>query len=297
MREPLDERARGRWHGILPQLGVPARFLNGKHQPCPICGGKDRARFDDKEGRGTFYCSVCGAGSGVHLVMKVNGWRFKEAAERIEAVMGDIPAEGWKPDRSEDQKRQAMRGLWRAALWLNARVGLTEFPPCLRHVDRMRYEDDPPSYHPGMVALVSGPDGRPVTLHRTYLTEMGAKAPVEAPRRQMPGLCGKGASVRLCPPAALLGVSEGIETALAASRLFGIGVWATMNAGLMAEWIPPSEAKEIVIFGDNDAKFGGQAAAYKLAHRLAVMGLTVNVEIPPNVGEDWNDVWLRGMPE
>ena len=47
------ELASGRWHGILTALGVPQEFLTGKHGPCPICGGKDRFRFDNKNGRGT----------------------------------------------------------------------------------------------------------------------------------------------------------------------------------------------------------------------------------------------------
>ena len=306
MREPLSVRAQGRWHGLLPHLGVPVQFLDGRHRPCPICGGKDRARFDNKDGRGTFFCAQCGPGDGVGLVMKVNGWTFKEAAERIEMLVGDVAVVEPKPERSDDQKRRALRELWRrskpieagdpAGLWLKNRVGMEkDFPSCLRFVERLRYEDDEPSYHPGMVALISGPDGRPLGLHRTYLTETGAKAPVEAVRRQMPGPRCLGASVQLCPPAASLGLSEGIETALAAAALFGMPVWATLNTTLMVEWVPPPEVKEVVVFGDNDAKFGGQKAAYTLAHRLAVKGLTVRVEFPEDAGEDWNDVWMRKM--
>ena len=48
-REPLADRARGRWAAILPQLGVSPSALTGKHGPCPLCGGRDRFRFDDKE--------------------------------------------------------------------------------------------------------------------------------------------------------------------------------------------------------------------------------------------------------
>jgi putative DNA primase/helicase len=44
------DAARGRWREILPPLGIPLKFLNGKHQPCPACGGRDRARFDDRRG-------------------------------------------------------------------------------------------------------------------------------------------------------------------------------------------------------------------------------------------------------
>ena len=49
-----------RWLAILPALGVPSHFLRNKHGPCPVCGGKDRFRFDDKDGKGTFFCNGCG---------------------------------------------------------------------------------------------------------------------------------------------------------------------------------------------------------------------------------------------
>jgi putative DNA primase/helicase len=48
---------------------------------------------------------------------------------------------------------------------------------------------------------------------------------------------------------------------------------------------------EVVIFGDNDPMFGGAAAAYALAHRLAVTNrIKVEVKIPDLVGMDWADV-------
>ena len=69
--EPLKDRALGRWRGILPALGVPAKALSNRHGPCPMCGGKDRFRFDDKGGRGTWICSKCGAGDGIELVKRI----------------------------------------------------------------------------------------------------------------------------------------------------------------------------------------------------------------------------------
>jgi putative DNA primase/helicase len=44
-----------------------------------------------------------------------------------------------------------------------------------------------------------------------------------------------------------------------------------------------------VVFGDNDEKYGGQKAAFTLAHRAAVKGIEVSVKIPPDVGTDWLD--------
>lgn len=106
----------------------------------------------------------------------------------------------------------------------------------------------------------------------------------------MPGKVPDGSAIRLCPPAERLGIAEGIETALAAARLFNMPVWAATNATMLAKWQPPDCAREIIVFGDADPAFGGQAAAYSLAHRLAVRDRTVRVELPPQIGTDWADV-------
>ncbi|HGJ5883462.1 primase-helicase zinc-binding domain-containing protein [Arsenophonus sp.] len=71
MRSFIDtvrDRANGNWETILPTFNIP---INKKEGPCPACGGNTRYRFDDKEGRGTYFCSHCGPGTGLDLVMKV----------------------------------------------------------------------------------------------------------------------------------------------------------------------------------------------------------------------------------
>src|ERR1700757_1705274 len=86
------ERARHRWPEILPQLGIETRFLTNKHGPCPICGGKDRFRFDDKDGSGSYFCNQCGPGNGLTLICKKNGWDFKTACAEIDKIIGaDAP--------------------------------------------------------------------------------------------------------------------------------------------------------------------------------------------------------------
>jgi putative DNA primase/helicase len=299
-RIPLKDRARGRWPGILPALGIGKSFLTGKHGPCPLCGGKDRWRWDNREGRGTWICSQCGAGDGIALVMHMNGWEFGEAANRIEAVIGSTPADAPKRERSDQEKRDAMNKLWASSKsveandpsgrYLRRRVGLTSFPSCLRTAFNVRCQSDCPSFHPAMIAMVTGPDGAPSLLHRTYLTVDGHKAPVIEPRRLMPGTFAKGAAIRLAPAGDALGIAEGIETALSASALFGVPCWAAVSAGMLAAWQPPSEAKRIIIFGDNDSNYAGHATAYTLARRLRSDERVVEVQIPAEVGSDWNDV-------
>lgn len=83
------KQACGHWPRILPALGV--KVIKNRHQACPVCGGSDRFRFDDKEGRGTWFCNQCGAGDGLKLVEKVFGVSALEAAGKVSALTGSLP--------------------------------------------------------------------------------------------------------------------------------------------------------------------------------------------------------------
>jgi hypothetical protein len=80
--------ARGRWKDALLAIGVPEQLLNKRQQPCPFCGGRDRFQWKDYQGSGGFICRQCGNGDGFALLMKLYGWSFKEAAARVDEVMG-----------------------------------------------------------------------------------------------------------------------------------------------------------------------------------------------------------------
>jgi len=311
--EPLKDRAMNRWHGILPAIGIPPKALTNRHGPCPICGGKDRFRFDNKGGRGTWICSHCGAGDGIELVKKFLGCDFKEAARRIEQHIGAaaiIVRDFSRPVSTavtNNVQRDDKVKLWNrsklitpddiAGRYLFERCGLTTFPPCLRFAPDERYTEagQRPTWHPMLVAKVDPSDeavafGEKPALHRTYLSPVSGKAEV-AVQRKMMGAMPSGAAVRLSQYTDSLGIAEGIETALSASALFGVPVWAALNANLLQEWTPPKDVTTVYVFGDNDASATGQAAAYTLAHRLKGKGLAVTVEIPARTDTDWNDVW------
>ena len=306
--ERIQDRARGRWRGILDAVGVDPRYLTGKHGPCPICnGGKDRFRFDDKGGDGTFFCTHCGAGNGVDLVMKIRGVAFVEAKRAIEGVIGVAPVIVPKVGRNEEQQRDQMAALWQRASRLDGddlasrylrqrEVELEEWPTMLRYVPDLPHWSDGNvrTLHPAMLAKFVAPDGRSAILHRTYLAEPGVKAklPGEANAKSyMPGKVPARGAVRLAPAAETLGIAEGVETALSASILFSVPVWASLTTGSMVKWEPPPEARNLIIFGDRDDSFAGQNAAFALAYRLRTEGRGVEVRIPdPEDGSDWNDV-------
>ena len=53
----IHQATQHRWQYILPRIGIEPRYLRNTHQPCPICGGKDRFRFDDKDGMRIFWAN------------------------------------------------------------------------------------------------------------------------------------------------------------------------------------------------------------------------------------------------
>lgn len=95
----------GRWSDLLAHFcGLTPEQLSNKHQPCPLCGGTDRYRFDDQDGTGSWFCNQCGgkdqrggAGNGMDLLMRHQGWSYPDACQRIEqhlAVMPEPPIKG-----------------------------------------------------------------------------------------------------------------------------------------------------------------------------------------------------------
>src|SRR5215831_15223152 len=98
------ERAQGRWREILLQFGIEMRFLRNRQGPCPICGGKTRFRFDDLDGRGTWFCNRCGAGNGLQLLMKLKGWDFKTAVCQIDQIIGSESRKEPRPAPPDDWK-------------------------------------------------------------------------------------------------------------------------------------------------------------------------------------------------
>lgn len=318
----LHHAAAGRWPFILAELGIDDSHLRNRHGPCPACGGKDRFRFDDREGRGTWYCNQCGAGDGLRLLQLANGWRFHEALRAAAKVIGlevgsppsitssrpvvapsraCAPAHSVVPARVRELLRTSTtpdlvpdaeaylrsRHLWPLPVGcpLRAHVGVDYFRPgpgqSVQNIGRFA----------ALVARVVDVEGETASAHLTYLRE-GAKARVEAPRKLLSSVAGcRGAAVRLMPiDGSVLGIAEGIETALAASRLHGgLPVWCALNAQLLTKFVPPPEIHRVVIFADADV--AGLRAAWTLRDELEGR---CAVELRAPRAGDWWDVLDEG---
>ena len=307
----------GKWPEILASLGIDSCYLKNKHGPCPICGGKDRFRFDDK-GKGLFFCNQCGSGDGIKLLQLYYGWDFKYALQDIQDAIGEPHIN--RPIRSHnmlstkdlctsDRSKMILK-LWEeshpiipsdpAGQYLVSRgIMLDPCPEAIRIHPQLPYYDDGQliGYYPAMMAKVSNLSGEIVTIHRTYLTSSGQKAPVSSPKKLMSAIrpgASIGSAIRLLDPInGQLAIAEGIESALSFHILSELPAWATLSALGMKSIQLPDSVTEVIIAVDLDASHTGQKAALNLSARLMEEGRRVKRIFPESIGDDFNDILLE----
>jgi len=306
-----EVHARIAWPAVLEQLGIDKHFLRLKKAgPCPACGGRDRYVFDDRHGRGDFYCRGCGAGDGFQLLQRVHGWSFRDALNRVAAIAGlagpraastEIarPAPTHRPAQPTRRVREILdhacepgdaadvvpyllsRHLWPlpSTCTLRAHASL-EYWQERRRLGR----------YSALLAEIRDLDGELVTLHVTFLAK-GAKLTGVEPRKILSPLTDRlGCAARLAPiTGEVLGIAEGIETALAAHQLHGVTTWAALNTPLLAKFEPPPAIRTLVIFADRDAP--GLEAAARLIERLQGR-VRAELRVPPAPAKDWADVLM-----
>jgi putative DNA primase/helicase len=303
--DDVTTRVTGRWPSVLKELGIDEKFLRNQHGSCPLCGGTDRYRFDDIDGRGTYFCQGCGAGNGWTLVQKYFGVNFAKAAEMIVPLVGLLSSslETVEPVAKRDpvpalkfvaSKSEPIRYMGSVSRYLQSR-GFDDVPEGLRQANLNFYKEGRvQGQYEVLLALVQDFEGNGVSYHLTY-TEDGEKANITPSRKVMsPKGTITGAAIRLHVDFEdKICVAEGIESAYAAHKDSGFPAFATISAHGMESFVAPKGVKTVWVYGDNDESYTGQAAAYALAKRLRNSGIEAWVFIPDRVGDDFNDVLMK----
>lgn len=315
IRLSTKERARGRWRQILPALGIEERYLTGRNCQCPICGGTDRFRYLDRReqnGDGMWVCNQCQPKPrpAIDLVIAYTGKPFPEAARTIDDILGDeeMPRRQTpvRPTNEKGCSSYYFLKVWRrgvrtqrndvADLYLRRRgVGMDLYPPSLRTCPLDWHRNDETGVttrHPALLAAVTNPAGKHVATHRTFLAPDGRGKAALNPSRKTTGRYGSGPTIRLMPTAPLMGIAEGIETALSAARLFHIPVWSVLCAYGIETFEPPPECRHLIVFADHDKHGVSQRAAKSLCDRLQ---FPTEIRMPDQPGTDWNNVLLSEM--
>ena len=302
---------------IKPQLmrlasaWIPAMFPKG------IKAGKTLRLGDLSGAKGTSLAiSLHGADAGswidfatgemgdcIDLIAQAEGLSNTDALSRaVEIIGGDVrqfeaiaAAEQAKQEQLKANRHDYIKRLVKqsrpikgtvAETYLNSR-GITEYcERSLKFLPNHKHQLSGESF-PVLLALVQDKNGRGVAIHRTYLKPDGSgKADVE-PNKMMLGNVNGGA-VRLGGvDDGLIGVAEGIETALSASALNGgVPVWAVLSrAGMVNFELPTDEQIEAVaIFRDNDE--AGEMASKQLSNSLEILN---EIYAPTRGLNDFND--------
>ena len=291
--------------GHVPEVIEPGRFrrfsTNGKRGDtsgwCKL--------FDDLRG-GVFGCHRKGISetwSAADRATMTRGQRAELARQVMAATA----------EREAQQREQwAENALRNTKLWAQC-VPLVPGDPVTLYLKRRSFGDVRPlpdvlRLHPSMaywhegekigtfaamVAPLIAPDGGTVALHRTYLHPDGR--PLLRDNRKVKKLTGAagplaGACIPLHKPVhGVLGVAEGIETALAAWCASGVPTVAGYCAGNMAAYRWPAGVQRLVIFADADE--AGREAADTLRARALAVHMRCEVLTPTIEHTDWADVW------
>jgi putative DNA primase/helicase len=339
--------AAGRWPDIIRRLAqnlaplLPDAGKQPRHGRCPVhADSVDGFKFfKDYAETGGAVCNTCGKfPDGFKLIQWATGDDFKQVLNDVNEIIGGVdvqhtraapvvPAKPKVDPAVEDERiRNSLRSVYRQAFTLDqpqaeparrylASRGFTLFPETLRMHPALYWHDPDRKRFgpfPVLLAVVVDVNGKGVTLHRTYLTYDGTKAPVPKVKKVMArpsDTSMHGVAIRLFPQEPTLGVSEGIETAIACKEGTGIPCWPLVSAQFMDSFLPPPGVERVIVFSDKNKptqqhpRGHGQEAATKLVENLWARGIKASIAIPPSPipvdGKDidWCDEYVRNGRE
>lgn len=313
--------SQGRWFEILSNYGIGANHLKNVNGPCPVCCGKDRFRWDDKNGDGGGYCHQCDfKGSGLTLLGKWLNLTKREEFPKLLKIVSDFlnlkcdPKFAKTVTSNHLEKEKYVRNL-ALKIWFesepleidqnssalkyfkNRGLGLPKSIKNLRYHKSLGYYEDNKliGQHPALIARVTDNQDNFLAIHRIYLDPLGKKANVRDPKLAL-GKIDAG-TIKFDEASDIVNIAEGIETALAVREMTKQPTWAAISAGNLAKLKFPEKIKKVFIWADLDRSETGEKAACALASRLYYQGIISVIRLPkaelPSGAKsiDWLDIY------
>lgn len=281
---------RHRWPSVLSALNIPIP-PNGRHGPCPVCGGKDRFRFDDKEGRGTWFCNRCGHGDGLDLIALIKQSNLSAAATWVNNLR--LPS-STTPAKEKRLHRMPLRDKIQMMLrhshqgespYLQAK-GLSIKLPCLTEQQKITIAGV--AFNAGSLLL---------TLHRVSGELTGAQLiNNDGEKRLLLGSQLKGAFIIVNYPKEFktIVITEGYATGLTLHQITKAAIFAAVSANNLlnvAKALRDCYPKAtIILAGDHDIYADGASNIGKQQAEKAALAVNGWVSLPPTtVLCDWDD--------
>lgn len=294
--------------GVVERYGIQLKRQGREHIGlCPLHQEKT-ASFSVNADRGFYHCFGCGLhGDVIDFVQAIEGIEFREAVERLTGALGDSQTRERLVRQAKTARQEAVhrgsledarkakkaRDILKAskladstyvATYLRSRYITRRIPPSIWFHPSLTHGPTGLRF-PAMVAALKDSNRQIVGIHRTYLLPDGSgKARVSSPKMALGRI--SGAAVRLATATEMIGLAEGIETALSAMQLYGDPVWAACGSN-MAGVIIPATVKRVVIYADNGE--AGERAADKAAAEFYGQGRKVTIARPIEGYGDFND--------
>lgn len=198
-----------------------------------------------------------------------------------------------------DRSGSLARALWEGAIPLSASRGaaylagraIPTLSPALRFHPRTPLgRGRLVRFRPAIIAAITERDV--VAVQRLFLAPGLSSLATDLPNPRLTlGRPGTGA-VRLQPPCRVLGLAEGVETAMSASILLGVPVWATLGNGRLPRIAIPPQVEQLILLPDNDA--AGRLAEVLARQTYAADARVIETLWPWRGLNDWNDVLRAG---
>ena len=325
----IKQKAHGKWISVLAKCGIPSDYLRNKHGACPLCGGKDRYRFDDKTPHLTYFCNNCGHGSGLDLLMGWYSYGLHDALTQVHRVLSgtDLVTSAISPDPvttpslvavpTNNVKQKILDGIIRFTSRTPTLIGVEYWDSRgvkgmqARRIENIQYRRITYGVYGtiknaegdyvktgAIIGLFSQWGESPVGALQIYLEEKKLvryvpddKTYIRKPLFKVNNLSGAGIWLAGTAKSRVLHVAEGLENAVSiASMLNTRHVVATVTAPLMRGLFMPDHVEIVHIWHDEDE--AGINASEILKERYP--NKKIIIHSPNDYGsdgfQDWNDL-------